>query len=1244
MKQKTVVIVMAALAVLHCAYAAELVSSELLKGGMEAVAIKAELKGVKELSLIATVGPDTYDYDRAVWANPRIILEDGSAIDLTTIKPADVAVGWGTLKVNSGLAKEPRIGKKSYQSCFWAHAPSELSFILPPNAVRFEAEVGIEAGAGQGSVVFQVASGNMVQQRALERAQQQAQQQALERKERRLKSVNPDALERLIRWRMKKEPRQRKMLEEALARVESVKALLHGKEGAAPAAEEAVLRLAEEMDLLRRQLMLETNPAVNFDELLFIRRKAGHYLPANWQSNSVLPKNGHDNQLCALRMRGPEAGKTREIFTPPNQAIIADTDLNWDGERLLFSSLGASNDLHLFELNLKDSSVRQITPDNEPGINHYDGCYLPSGQIMFTCTALKYAVPCVNGSSPVANLFRINADGSEMEILASDQEHSWCPAVMPDGRVMYLRWEYTDLPHSNSRILFTCNADGTNQRALYGSNSFWPNGIFYARPIPGNSMQFIGVVTGHHGLARKGELVLFDVNLGTHEADGAVQRIPGFGEKVEPVVKDALANGSWPLYLHPWPLDDTTFIVSMQPDSKAKMSLYLVDRFDNALLLHEEAGCDLVEPVPLAASPVPPSQPDRINKADPNATIYISDIYEGPGLKGIPRGTVKSLRLYTYTYGFAGQGGLYGIIGMDGPWDMRRTLGTVPINPDGSALFKVPANLPIALQPLDSDGKSLAVMRSWFNARNGEFLSCIGCHEDLSASPQNLRTGNADKAAVIQPWRGPFRNYEFNREVQPVLDAYCVGCHNQDDPPPAERFGGKRWKPDLRSEKMITDWHTKMAGQGPKNMAGKFSAAYANLHRYVRRPGIESDIHLSKPMEWHADTTELMLILQKGHHNVQLSEEAMDRLITWIDFNAPFHGRWQTVVNSDSAVSKEETRARMRMRYAGLIENHEQIDGEPPRMAVVTPAKAPPLPPGADSPSGWPFDPAAKPASAVEALDLGEGVKLDLVALPGGAYLMGSQSGYRDEAPQSKVEVAPFRIGRIEITNRQFRRFRAQHDSGRESRHGYQFGVTGYDVNGDDAPAVRLSWHDAQAFCEWLSKQSGRRVALPTEAQWEWAARAGSTNAFWYGGVEADFAVYANLADVSLADFSGNPYEQDYVKARYKNPENIYDNWIPQVNTVNDGGFLSEASGRWKSNPWGLADMHGNVAEWTRSLYAAYPYQDQDGRNALQGAGRRVVRGGSWWDRPKHATASFRRAYQPYHPVYNVGFRIVVEE
>ncbi|MBP5321855.1 MAG: SUMF1/EgtB/PvdO family nonheme iron enzyme, partial [Kiritimatiellae bacterium] len=1004
-------------------------------------------------------------------------------------------------------------------------------------------------------------------------------------------------------------------------------------------------RTLEGLDGVKRALMVDLNPAVSFDRLLFIRRNNGRtYRPANWQSNSKLPKDGHDNELCLLDIRGDRAGRTEVLYKPEGGRPILDVELHWNADRLLFSGVAASNAWHVMELDLATRKVRQVTRDDAPDVNHYDACYVPDGHIIFTCTALKYAVPCVWGDTPVANLFRCNADGSGMELLSNDQEHAWCPVVMPDGRVMYLRWEYTDLPHSNARILFTCNPDGTNQRALYGSNSFWPNSLFFARPIPGRPTQFVAVLTGHHGLCREGQLGLFDVTKGTEEGEGAVQLMPGYGKPVDPIVRDQLYNGTWPMNLHPYPLDDTTLLVARRNEGESRFALYLIDRFDNELCLLREEGHDLCEPVPLMKTPVPHAQPDRIEPGNPEARVYISNIYEGPGLKGIPVGTVKNLRLYTYTFGFHQEGGLYGSIGLDGPWDMRRTLGSVPVNPDGSAYFKVPANVPIAVQPLDADGKALQVMRSWFTARSGEYLSCAGCHEKQSFVARTPRAAANMPLEEIRPWYGPARNFEFAREVQPVLDAFCVRCHNQPDPPADAMFGDRRWKPDLRGSSLLTNWNTRMHGQVDKAHGGKFSVPYFNLVRFVRHPGIESDIHLFEPMEWHADTTELMLLLDKGHHGVTLTPEARDRLVTWIDFNTPYHGRWQTIVG-EKALEREKLREERRARYLGVRENHETIETPPPVLQAPDPVKRPDFGPQ-PAVAGWPFDPAAKPAAPAPAIRLAEKVEIPLVAIPGGSFVMGTngRGAPRDESPAAVVAVKPFQIGAREITNREFRQFDPLHDSRCESRHGYQFGVTGYDVNGDDLPVVRVSWRKAVAFCVWLSEKTGRKVRLPTEAEWEWAARAGSAKPFWWGEVTDDFAPFANLADVSLADYSGNPYVQDREKARYGNPENLFDNWVPQAHGVNDGAFLEEKSGKWKANPWGLSEMHGNVWEWTQSAYRPYPYAADDGRNGTEGEERRVARGGSWYSRPKFATASFRRAYHSFAPVYDVGFRIVVEE
>ena len=1225
--------------VLVATWTAEAAQTPVIRGAEKAVAIAENVVGAEEVKLTATIGPDTYDFDQAIWCNPVFVLKDGTRVDATTLDFRRADAGFDKAVKNRvpwrGNAL-PVIADEKFERCITAHAPSMVILPVPPNAVRFEARVGLTAPKGKGSSVFIVEAGEFSRREQMEALVSRATNSLV-------------AVERLYAHRRAANPENAQVLDLVdlqLASVRKAVALLTAKDAKlSPNLLSAAERTFGTIDAVRRMLMIDLNPAISFDRLLFIRRNNNrNHLPCNWQSNSMLPKDGHDNELCFLDIRGPRAGQTELLYKPEGGRPLFDVELHWNADKLLFSGVAASNAWHVMELDLASRKVRQVTRDNAGDINHYDACYVPDGRIVFTCTALKYAVPCVWGNAPVANLFRCKADGSEMELLSNDQEHAWCPEIMPDGRVMYLRWEYTDLPHSNARILFTCNPDGTNQRALYGSNSFWPGSMFYARPIPGKPTQFVAVLTGHHGLRRQGQLGLFDVTKGTEEGEGAIQLLPGYGKKVDPIVRDQLYNGTWPMNLHPYPLDDTTFLVSRKNRGEANFSLYLIDRFDNEICLLREAGHDLCEPVPFMKTPVPHAQPDRIDPTSPTAQVYIANVYEGPGLKDIPRGTVKELRLYTYTFGFRDEGGLYGSIGFDGPWDMRRTLGSVPVNADGSAYFQVPANTPIAVQPLDAEGKSLQVMRSWFTARNGEYLSCAGCHEKQSFVARAPAVAKGMPLEKIRPWRGPSRNFEFLREVQPVLDAFCVKCHNEPDPPHAEMFGDKKWKPDLRATP-LKGWNTKMSGHVSPRWGGKFTTSYFNLVRFVRHPGIESDIHLMTPMEWHVDTTELMMMLDKGHKGVVLTPEARDRLVTWIDYNTPFHGRWQTIVDSKSAIAREKLREERRARYAGITENHETI-ATPAPVLTAPPLKAKPPAGPAVTVAGWPFDPATKPAKAAGSIKLGEGVEMPLVAVPGGTFVMGSNDAKAkpDERGAAAVAVKAFQMGAREVTNREFRQFDPSHDSRCESRHGYQFGVTGYDVNGDDLPVVRVSWQKAVAFCDWLSKKTGKTVRLPTEAEWEWAARAGSDKPFWWGDRNANFAAYANLADISLCDYSGNPYVQDRVKARYGNTENLFDNWVPQAHGVNDGAFLEEASGKWKPNPWGLYEMHGNVWEWTASKYVPYPYAAADGRNVRTGDEKRVVRGGSWYSRPKLATASFRRAYRPYAPVYDVGFRVVVEE
>ncbi len=1036
--------------------------------------------------------------------------------------------------------------------------------------------------------------------------------------------------------------------------------------------------IREQFIALQREALL-ANPLLDFNDLLLVKRPANSPslgLPRNWESNCSLPASGYDDELCRISLKDADA-EPRTVFKPARK-FIGDVDLHWDANRVLFSMPGTNGRWQVFELSLSKGAavsssdsrevsmpsggkmsalyrrqdalpstptptpiLRQLTGE-QPDVDSYDACYLPNGRIAFTSTAMFVGVPCVNGSAHVANLYVMDADGRNIRQLCFDQEHNWCPTVMHDGRVLYARWEYTDTPHSNSRLLFTMNPDGTSQSAFLGSGSYWPNSFFYARPIPNSPTKVVAVIGGHHDHPRMGELVVFDPQQGRHEGEPAVQRIPGFGKKVEPLIRDGLTLESWPKFLHPWPLSEKYFLVACKPSPRAPWGIYLADIFDNLLPLKQLPDFALLEPIPLRNTTRPPVIPERVSPMRTDALVVLQDVYSGEGLRGVPRGTVKSLRLFTYHYAYQGMGGLLGVVGMDGPWDIKRVLGTVPVEADGSARFRVPANTPISIQPLDTEGKALQLMRSWTTAMPGETVQCTGCHDrQNSTATTKSFLAMTKPPSDITPWHGPVRGFSYAREVQPVIDRNCVSCH--DGKPHAD--GATIC--DLRGTEKIADWSSVTPGNGGyTKTAGKFSVGYAELHRYVRRPGIESDFHILEPLEFHADTTHLVQLLKKGHHGVKLDAEEWDRLVTWIDLNAPYHGTWSEDIASPG--KQRERRRELLKRYANVDEDPEAV----PAIAPITARAKPPSeiqndPAPVITAESWPFDSAEAKRRQTAAVrqgiqrnvEIAPGVSLELMRIPAGEFLMGSSDGAADEQPMSRVHIErAFWMARFEIDNAQFACFNAAHDSRVEDKNTYQFGIHGYPANGAKQPVVRVSWQEAMAFCRWLSARTGQRFKLPTEAQWEWACRAGASTPFSFGPRDADFSANANFADAKLREFASDPYTVD----RPLTNATPYDDWIPKDTRFNDGALIAVAPGGYAPNAWGLHDMHGNVAEWTRSSYAPYPWA-ADGRDDENRSGRRVARGGSWRDVPACGTASFRLSYEPWQRVYNVGFRVVCE-
>jgi len=1009
------------------------------------------------------------------------------------------------------------------------------------------------------------------------------------------------------------------------------------------------LDLYDEIVRFQQEVLL-SNPILDSDRLLFIKhrlpRKTGneesswyllgwyYNLPPNWSSDfrgpGIDPR--WDHEICALSIMDRDAAPST-LFEPEPGRYLQHLDLHFDTDRMLFSMAGTHGRWQVFEIESDGTGLRQVTPGVEPDVDNGDACYLPDGRIIFTSTRGFHGVPCEGGAAHIANICIMDPDGANQRMLTFDQETNFHPAVLNNGRIVYLRYEYADTSHQFGGLLFHMNPDGTGQMEYYGSNSYWPNRIFFPRAVPDHPTKVVGIVTGHHAVARMGKLIIFDPAKGRDETNGVVQAVPGFGKKVEPMVNDGLYTGDWPKCLHPHPLNDKYILVAARLTEMSEFGIYLADVFDNFVLIKEMPGCALFEPIPDRKTERPPVVPDKVTPSETEAVVQLMDVYQGKGMEGVPRGAVKRLRLLTYNYLYRhrsldGYGGL-ATPGVDGPWEPRYVLGTVPVNEDGSAVFKVPANTPISVQPLDSEGRALQLMRSWFTAMPGEVLSCVGCHESQNSAPPNLPTLGAVTAAVsIEPWRGPARGFDFEREVQPVLDRYCVGCH---DASSANRIDLSR-----KSDEEKAEISRKYSQTMDSDITAVFTPAYLALQPHIRRPGAESNYRIQVACEFAADTSPLIQTLEKGHHGVRLDAESWDRLYTWIDLGGPDHGTWTRFSPKSLPRNYHERRLTMHASYANRHVDHEVLP--PP---VDPPAFIPPpeeienRQSKIENPSGWPFDAAeAKQKqtdvglSASMELPIGNGQELQFALVPAGEFVMGHANGAEDEASITRVSIeTPFYMSRCEISNEQYRAIVPGHNSGRIGHMSINRAGDGYDVNGPKQPVVRVSWREAMAFCETLAEETGERVTLPNEAQWEWACRAGSDADMWYGEATSDFSRFENLADRTLQQLAAS-----------RKPK-----WFLRDDNCNDNGLVTVAVGSYQPNPWGLHDMHGNACEWTRTTYRPYPYSPGDGRDSASSEGEKVVRGGHWFDRPSRAKSAFRWEYPPWRKVHNVGFRVIVE-
>jgi hypothetical protein len=445
----------------------------------------------------------------------------------------------------------------------------------------------------------------------------------------------------------------------------------------------------------------------------------------------------------------------------------------------MFSMTDKTNRWQVYEVGIDGKGLRRVIESPEEDLEFFDAAYLPNNKVVAVTNIGYHGVPCVSGSDAVGNMVLYNPQDGHMRRITFDQDANWHPNVMNNGRLMYVRWEYTDLTHYFSRIVMHMNPDGTEQRSLYGSGSVFPNSTFDVQPLPNHSTRFVGVISGHHGVVRSGRLIIFDPSKDRKDEKGMVQEIPFSKRPIIPLIKDDLVGGVYPQFIKPYPVDDKYFLVTAKLTPTSLWGLYLVDIFDNMTLIAEQEGEGFIHGIPLNKRPVPPVIPDKIRPESKEATVFIQDIYHGEGLPGVPKGTVKSIRVFAYEYAYNRSPSDHVAQGIQSGWDIKRLLGVVPVEEDGSAMFTIPANTPVSLQPLDEEGMAVQWMRSWLTGMPGEVVSCVGCHEDLNQIPRPARAmASVKPARKLEAPVGGVRPFTFELEIQPILDRACVACHN----------------------------------------------------------------------------------------------------------------------------------------------------------------------------------------------------------------------------------------------------------------------------------------------------------------------------------------------------------------------------------------------------------------------------------------------------------------------------------
>ncbi|MDD4869865.1 MAG: hypothetical protein PHR77_04835 [Kiritimatiellae bacterium] len=633
---------------------------------------------------------------------------------------------------------------------------------------------------------------------------------------------------------------------------------------------------AQKYEAFSRRVLL-SNPLLIKNPVLFVVRR--QYKPDHHNTETMF-QTGEINTKSfqgggALKVIDFKKGGDVRTLLAVEKGVIRDPDVHFDGRKILFSMRKDIDDnYHIYEINSDGTGLRQIT--SAKGVFDIDPIYLPDESIVFSSS--REPKFCMCNRHIMGNLFRMDSDGANIHQISKNTLHDGHGWLMSDGRIMYDRWEYVDRNFGDAQGLWTVNPDGTQHLIYWKNNTGSPGVALDGHDIP-ETQQLLCVFSSCHDRPW-GALALVDRRLGLDGRPPVVRTWPADAVNLINV------NGSFDAFRKvklkfedPYPLSSKYFICSRMTGKGEEMGLYLVDIFGNEILLHvEEPAC--FDPVPLAPRHRPPVIPSKRDYENKEGVLFVQNVYLGTHMEGVKPDTVKFLRViesgekrsWSHPCWFGQGAEAPGMNWHD--FGNKKILGTVPVEDDGSACFSVPSDRFIFFQLLDKNYMMIQSMRSGMVVQSGERTGCIGCHDERRSAPP-LAKADTLKALKREPsrlegWNGPPRFFNYITEVQPVFDKHCVSCHDFDKPDGKvlnlSRDRGMIF--NVSYHELWTKKQIKVVGAGPAEIQQAYS--------------------------WGSHASRLVGVLAKEHGEVKLTREEKDRIITWVDLNAPYYPEFDT--------------------------------------------------------------------------------------------------------------------------------------------------------------------------------------------------------------------------------------------------------------------------------------------------------------------------------------------------------------